>query len=181
MTGRHRDPVDAHCHERCVDSDVEVCNRLGRKRWLSGCCHGQQDEPCVPLSLLRNLQRRICPCTLHVALGLVNALDEAMLEKVGAEVLLQVWYGPAQVSKSPYHGAQFEGNECRCLVSTAAAAGDTWKDDLQPFMPLFTSLNTLQDVAFAAREQLSDEKWRRWQLLSASLSTCEWLSRPPWV
>ena len=91
MTGARRDPVDASCVEWDVELDVKVFQDLGSTRKVSGRCHGQQGIPCVPLHLLRRPKMSISPCTLHVSLGLVLALDDSMTSKVGQTTLEAAW------------------------------------------------------------------------------------------
>lgn len=156
-TGNDRDPVDASCQERDVARDVAVFVAHGSDRDKSSKCHGQQAIPCVPMDILRHPKQRVSPCCLHVALGLVNALDQSMVNRVGEEVVHAQLYRPANLTKSPYQGGTFQGNECRKLVKVAAASN--WSEAGHPlaaYYPLFVLLNRVYDSVFTARADLTE-------------------------
>ena len=113
--GPRERPVEADCMERDVACDLEMFVALGSNHGKSSRCHGQQDVPCLPLKLLANPKTRVSPCCLHIALVLVNALDDSMLRRAGEDVVQAALYGPANVTKSPYQGGTFQENECRKL------------------------------------------------------------------
>ena len=155
-TGTNRDPVDATCAERDVAKDVHDFIALGSERGNSSRCHGQQDLPCLPLHLLENPKRWVSPCTLHIGLGLVNALDKSMVNAAGEDIVTEELYRPANVTKSPYQGGTFQGNECRRIVRTAASRG--WKDPhpLAPYRTLFEIMDKMYSTAFSDRRDLGD-------------------------
>lgn len=156
MTGPQRDPVDAICHDRDIERDMDTFQKLGSSREHSRRCHGQQAPPCLPLHLLNDPASRISPCTLHIALGLVNALDKSMTTKAG-EGEMEAWYAAAKVTKSPYQGGTFEGNECRRLVRAACSSAWSGEHPLTPYLPLFEAFERLYEIVFPSRCDLTDD------------------------
>ena len=69
------------------------------------------------------------------------------------------WYRVAHVTKSPYHGGSFEGNECRRLVTAGNAADWSGCGTLLSYRAraLFVALDTLYKVVFSVRLQLTDD------------------------
>ena len=139
-TGVTGDPVDARCADRDVLKDADDFVSLGSDRANSSRCHGQQGLPCVPPSLLQDPANRVSPCTLHIGLGLVNKIDQSMLRSAGEEVVTEELYRKANVTKSPYQGGTFEGNQCQRIVRSAAASGWSETHPLAPYRPLFEKL-----------------------------------------
>lgn len=156
MTGPQRDPVDAVCHERDVAADLDNFKKLGSSREHSQRCHGQQAHPCLPARLLQRPTHRISPCTLHIALGLVNALDKSMSAKASEEDMA-AWYSAAHVTKNVYQGGTFEGNECRRLVRAACKTEWPESHPLAPYRPLFVALENLYSEVFSARVNLTED------------------------
>ena len=154
-TGAERDPVDAVCAKRDVLKDCDNFVQLGSNRAKSSRCHGQQDTPCVSPALVADPSECISPCTLHVALGLVNALDEAMLRR--ASDAMNDLYRSANITKSPYQGGTLEGNQCSKLVKTVALSEWAGDHPLVAFKPLFCSLYQIYSDVFRARPYLKDD------------------------
>lgn len=154
-TGTDRDPVDAVCTKRDVLKDYNDFVQLGSNRARSSRCHGQQATPCVSVPLIADPSECISPCTLHVTLGLVNALDEAMLRRA-ADAVAEL-YRVSNITKSPYQGGTLEGNQCYRLVKAVALSEWAGDHPLHAFKPLFCSLHQLYVNVFTARCDLRDE------------------------
>jgi len=90
-------------------------------------------------------------------LGLVNALDEAMVKRAGEDVVAEL-YRSANITKSSYQGGTFEGNQCSKLVKAVSQSDWSNGHPLLAFKPLFCSLRQLYEKVFTARRDLHDEE-----------------------
>ena len=79
-----------------------------------------------------------------------------MLRIAGEEVVTEELYRKARVSKSPYQGGTFEGNECRRIVRAAASSDWHGQHPLAPYRSLFRSLDQIYNNVFADRFSLND-------------------------
>jgi hypothetical protein len=150
MTGRNRMPALQTCPVRDTQNDCEHFRRLGQNRNKSIVCHGQQFIPALFIN-----PDDISPPCLHVKLGLLNQIDQCLLEIFGLELVESEWYIPANVRKSDYQGGAFEGNQCNKLI----IAGSKLSEDktLFAFKPLFDIFASLLEHVLFARCNLSDE------------------------
>ena len=81
-------------------------------------------------------------------------LDEAMIRATGEDVVTEELYKRANVTKSPYQGGTFQGNECRRLVQTAASRGWSGAHPLAVYSPLFLSLDRVYTEVFSCKSDL---------------------------
>lgn len=111
-------------------------------------CDGENDSTLV-LDLVPSME-------LHLMLGVVNNLYDCLdgrLNKTGCSITAKDWAAPLGLARAAHYGGQFNGNQCRTLLSSTESLAQILQEAGvfhvgAPVLDAFTAFNMVRNTCF---------------------------------